>query len=375
MSLEIYERDGWWWFRGKIDRIPGCKPYRQSSGVSSSVPKPQAYQAVALFEEKEVKRHYAGDERTLTFAEAVLLYDALPMEAKDLALILPHLGDRTCASITGQAVRDLGPVLYPENSTDSWHRHIITPVRAVINHAHKTGKCAPIRIDGYDRNERMRQDRARGKQSRIEKTPGSWAWINAFRAVANPYQKAMASFMFETGCRISQACEIGPNQLDLQNGRVWMPEAKGVEAQWVDISTELTVELANLVPRKPRPGRNGGKTRACTKGQKVFGYASKDGVYKAWKTACKRAGIEEIMPHAAGRHGFATEMLVRHKLDAATVAKMGRWSDMALMQKTYQHAGDEAKDKVQAALKAGRENAACTKAVQGPAKFLRKARK
>lgn len=117
---------------------------------------------------------------------------------------------------------------------------------------------------------------------------------------------------------------------------------------------ELVVELANLRPRKPRKG-----TRAITSGykvEKVFGYATKDGVYKAWKTACKRAGTPEIMPHAAGRHGFATEMLVRQKLDVATVARAGRWSDRALMQKTYMH-DEDTTPKIQEALRTGRVQA------------------
>ncbi len=290
-----------------------------------------------------------------------MLYRPKPMEADDLDRILPYLGHKACASITGTEVRNLGRVLYPMGSTDSWQRHVITPVRAVINNAHDLGKCPPIRIKAFDRNERMAQDRLRGKQSRIEKTPGSWEWIIAFRTVANPYQAAMAQFMFETGCRISQACALTTNHLDLQNARVWMPEAKGVEAQWVSISMQLVVELANLPPRRPRKGPHS-ETRP--KGERVFGYAGKNGVYRAWKTACKRAGIEAIMPHAAGRHGFATEMLVRQKLDAATVAKGGRWSDIALMQKTYQHA-EGTTDKIQAALQAGRERTSGTISVRG----------
>ncbi|RUV98266.1 site-specific integrase [Mesorhizobium sp. M5C.F.Ca.IN.020.14.1.1] len=353
MPLDVYERNGWWWFKGRIDRLPAGKYYRQSSGVPSSAPERDAQAAVLDFERREIKRDLIGDERALIFADAVLLYPANPMEAGDLAKILPHLEDRAVASITPQEVRNLGAVLYPMGSTDTWQRHVVTPVRAVINNAHDLGKCPPIRIKAFSKPERLKQDRIRGKSSRIEKVPGSWEWLLAFRKKANRYQAAMAHFMFVTGARIGQAAELLPEDLDLQNARVWMPEAKGMEAQWVDIPMDLVVELANLRPRRPRKGPHG-KTRA--KEARVFGYASKDGVYKAWKTACKRAGIPVIMPHAAGRHGFATEMLVRQKLDARTVAKAGRWADMALMQKTYTH-DEDTKDKVQAALRTGRVQA------------------
>ncbi|MBZ0212620.1 MAG: alpha/beta hydrolase, partial [Nitrospirae bacterium] len=104
-------------------------------------------------------------------------------------------------------------------------------------------------------------------------------------------------------------------------------------------------------PRRPRKGPHG---QSRPKGQRVFGYANRNGVYGAWRTACKEAGIDAIMPHAAGRHGFGTEMLVRQHLDPATVASGGRWADMALMLRTYIHAEDPT-SKIQEALRAGRD--------------------
>lgn len=352
MPLTTYKRGRFWWFKGRIDRIPSNKYYRQSSGTPSTCCEAEATASVAAFEQAEIKRHYIGEENALTFSDAVLLYDAGIQSAKDLVAVLPALGEMPVAKITPQQVRNLARKIYPDNSTDSWHRHVITPVRAVINNAHDLGKCPPIRIKAFSTAERLKQDRLRGKQSRVEKVPGDWHWINAFRQHANPYQSALALFMFETGARISQATALEPCDLDLQNARVWMPEAKGVEAQWVSISMELVVELANLPPRRPRKGGGGAKRGI----PRVFGYAGKDGVYKAWKTACRNAGIEMIMPHAAGRHGFATEMLVRQGVDAATVARGGRWSDLALMQKTYVHAEDT-DNKIQAALRTGRVHA------------------
>lgn len=353
MPLETYERKGWWWLKGRIDRLPRGKYYRQSTCISVEAPESEAIAYTAAFEAREIKRHYVGEAKTLTFAEAVMIYDGRTMETKDLQKILPLIGERPVAEITPKEVRNLGAVIYPDGATDSWQRHVVTPIRAVIRNAHELGKCPPISIKAYSKAERLRQDKIRGEQSRVEKTPGSWEWLLAFRSKANRYQGAMALFMFETGARISQAASMTTDDLDLQNARVMMPEAKGMEAQWVTISMELVVELANLKPRRPRKGPHGLRQ---PKGERVFGYAGKNGVYKAWKTACKRAGIEEIMPHAAGRHGFATEMLVRQKLDARSVAKGGRWSDLALMQKTYMHE-EGSTEKIQEALRTGRVQA------------------
>lgn len=352
MSLELYDRYGIWWFKGRIDRIAGGKYYRQSTGIAGENTKETALAAKAGFEEDEIRRYYIGEKQSLTFSEAVLLYEATPEMAKDLLAIIPEIGDDAVSKITPQSVRVLAAKIYPNGATDSWRRHVITPIRAVINNAHDLGKCAPIRIKSFSTAERLKQDKVREKASRVEKVPANWEWILAFREHANPYQAAMALFMFETGARIGQATQIVPEDLDLQNARLLMPSAKGRPAEWVTISMELVVELANLPPRRPRKAPKS-KRRGIAK---VFGYATKDGVYNAWKTACKNAGINPIMPHAAGRHGFGTEMLVNQGLAEATVADGGRWSDRALMQKTYSHAGNPDQI-IQAALRTGRVQA------------------
>lgn len=350
MPLVPYKRNGKWWFKGRIDELPASKYYRQSTGSSASLPEQKAIQVIAEFQARQIKRYYAGAEKSLTFSEAVLLFDPDEETAKALIKLVPHIGDRLIADLSPLEIRKLGPKIAPMSSTDTWQRWVITPIRSVINNAHDLGQGPPIRIKSYSKAERLKQDKLRNKKSRVEKTPGSWPWIHAFREhSASPYRKAMALFMFETGARISQACALKPEDLDLQNARVRMPEAKGTEEQWVYISTELVVELANLRPRRPRPSPKNKRRMTL----KVFGYASKDGVYKGWKADCKRAGIELIMPHAAGRHGFGTEMLVRQGLDATTVAKAGRWSDKNLMQKTYAHA-ENTNQRVQDALRTGR---------------------
>jgi hypothetical protein len=40
-----------------------------------------------------------------------------------------------CRRTAPKLVRELGEGLYPEASTDTWVRHVVTPVRSVINNA------------------------------------------------------------------------------------------------------------------------------------------------------------------------------------------------------------------------------------------------
>ena len=63
-----------------------------------------------------------------TFAGAVLLYDPSAAEAGDLVTILSRLGAVPVAGIMPKPVRELGRELYPDASTDTWVRHVVTPV-------------------------------------------------------------------------------------------------------------------------------------------------------------------------------------------------------------------------------------------------------
>lgn len=348
MPLEVFRRGKIYWFRGRIEELPSSEYYRQSTGKTTEA---GAQAVVSNFQRQALRRFYGGEKATLTFSGAVELYNANPEMARDLLKLLDHFADMELASITPKMVGDLGLKIYPLGSTDSWRRHVVTPVRAVINNAHELGHCPPIRIRAFSKSERHRQDRFRGKQSRVEKTPGSWPWLIEFRNEAPKHLAAMALFMFETGARIGQATRIEFDDLDLPNFRIWMPEAKGVDAQWVALTSDLSVELALLRPRVTRR-QDGRKLQS----DRLFGYLRKDGVYRTWRRVCRDAGIEIIMPHAAGRHGFGTEMLVRQGIDPVTVAKAGRWSDVQMLMERYAHPEDH-EARILNAIRTGREQA------------------
>lgn len=358
MALKLYTRGQFYWFKGKIDEIPKSKYYRQSTGKCAEV---LARTVLREFEQQEIEAHFGNSKARMTFAEAVLIYDANPETARDLKIILPQLADRFLDDIKPIEIMALGKRLYPESCADSWRRHVVTPIRAVINNAHKHGHCGAIKIPGYSKNEVLMQDRIRGKRSRVERKAGSWPWLLKFRTEANPRMAALALFMFETAARIGQATRINFGDLDVDNSRVRMPEAKGAEAQWVDLSAELCAELAVLEPQMVRVGNRRG-----VRSKRLFGYQGKGSVYKSWRRACVRAEIDIIMPHAAGRHGFGTELVVRQGLDPVTVARAGRWSDPSMLLTRYAHA-ENFQPKVDQALRTGRVQAS----VRNPVKTLK----
>ncbi len=92
-------------------------------------------------------------------------------------------------------------------------------------------------------------------------------------------------------------------------------------------------ELLALPTKRPKNRRTGKFMKP-----RVFGYGSSTGYNTRWKTICKRAGIQYLSAHPAGRHGFFTELVVRQGVDPVTAAKAGRWSDPNLPMRIYAHA-------------------------------------
>lgn len=332
MPLEIFPRGGVFWIRGRP--ADGDEYVRRSLKTSD--------EAIAEAAKREIegaarKRRILGPdapkpEDELTFAACVRLYDGPARDADYLKPVVKRIGKLRVREITPAFVRKLAKELYPNASTDTWQRQVVTPVRAVINNAHELGKCAPIKIRAFDNDERIRQDRLRGRESRVPKVPGSWPWLVAFMASAGPREAALAYFMFRHGARITQAIEMDRRtDLDLSSGLVRLAPTKGHDAKWIKLDSEEVAMIANL----PLPYRGAARHR-------VFGIAGgrSGALYARWKAACAAAGIPYLSPHAAGRHGFGTEAIVRRGIDPVTAAKEGRWSSPAVLLKTYSHTED-----------------------------------
>jgi len=352
MPLEPYLRSGKWWAKGRVIH-EGRKIsdyYQCSTGASSE---PAAWEWCREEEARVVRRHLLGDEadkldeKAFTFGEAILLYDANEKTASYLIPIVERWQDKPLVEITPKMVRDLARELYPDSGTVTWVRQVVTPVRSVINNAHDLGKCPPIKIKGYSREEKLRQDKRRGSTGRPKYPPGSWEWMLQFCEHAEPRVRALALTMFLTGARITQALSMMPKHLDLVGKRVCIPGAKGMDDRWIDIPDFLVAELKEL-PAELYPRGYARMPENC----RVFGYAERSSPRKAWDKAIEKAGIERIPFHAAGRHGFGQEMNVRHPIDEKAASKFGGWADVSLMKRTYTHA-EEISNKVHQAQIAG----------------------
>jgi len=337
MPLEPYLRGSTWWAKGRVE-ING-RPISEYIRESTGSPTERGAQDwITKREAAEIRRYHVGDEADVfTFNDAVLLYDPDPDTAKYLVPIADRFGHLPAANVTGAMIKDLARELYPDNATDTWRRWVITPARSVINNAHELGKCPPVRIKGFDNDERVKQDKRRGKKSRVKKTPGSWEWLLRFRQHASQRHGALALFMFACGARIGQAVAMHPDKnMKWDEGKAIIPGAKGHDDREITLPPEVVEDLRALPRMFPR-----GWDKSDDDNLRLFGFADKDAYRKGWKKACDAAGIPYLPAHSAGRHGFGQEMRVRQGIDKKAIEKFGGWSAHGdMVDRTYSHEED-----------------------------------
>jgi integrase len=351
MPLQHYKRGATWWAKGRVE-INGravSEYIRESTG---SPTESGAKDWIRERENAEIRRHHVGDEADaapFTFNDAVNLYAPDPDTAKYLIPIVLRFGELPVTSITALMIKEFAREHYPNNSTDSWRRWVITPARAVIIHAHELGKCPPIRIKGFNAEERNLQDKRRGKKSRPQKTPGDWTWLLRFRQHASQRHAALALFMFTTGARIGQAVAMHPDDnMKWDEGRAIIPGAKGHGDREVTLPPEVLEDLRGLPRMFPRRWDKSNPANL-----RLFGFADKDSHKNGWRKACEAAGIPWLPAHSAGRHGFGQDMRVRQGVDKKAVEAFGGWSAHGdMVDRTYTH-GEDSSGKILAGFRTG----------------------
>jgi integrase len=300
----LYKRFGspYWYFD---IAVAGRKRIRRSTRTSD---RKEAAKVAARIMAAEWHRYTVGDKSALTFAEAVMLYIQAGRDETYLEPLARHFKDTPVKDISAGAIRSAARVLYPKCSAATWNRQVITPARAVINHAAENDLANYIRIKGF-------------AESPPVKEAADRAWLDSFTAHADARYGALARFMVCTSARIGQSIELEWSNVDLTRAEVIIPASKKHPERKAHLTAEAVAALANL---KTRRGR-------------VFGYRHRWSVYKRWRRICSSAGITYLPPHQSGRHTFATEMIVRNRIDPKTVATLGGWKSVKLLLDRYVH--------------------------------------
>lgn len=303
--LKLYKRGKVWWLDGSIDG----QRVRESTGTTA---RKDAEELAAKRErELHVEKVY-GTEAILTFGAAVGYYLDAGKSDRYITPIFAKWERKLVKEIKPGNVVDLARRLYPNAGPATHNRQVITPVQAIINHCAKRGMCSPVRF------ERLKVP---AKPRRV----ASEAWLVSFMEKANPRMGALALFMAMTGARISEAVALDWAHVDLSACTAVLVKTKNGDSREATLPSPLVQVLLEMPGRKDKG--------------KVFGYKSRQSVQTAWATAERRAQIDHIPPHHAGRRLFATTM-IRSGVDAVTVAKAGGWKSQRLVVEVYAQPDD-----------------------------------
>jgi integrase len=308
MPLKLYQRGAIWHVRGTVAN----KLIRQSLGTSD---RKSAEILAADTEARVIRESVYGPEHETTFAEAALKYLETGKPKRYIAALIRALGQRRLSMIKPGDIKSLALELYPNAKNSTRNCSVVRRATAIINHDAELGLCHPIKVKAFPEPKVIRKAINR-------------AWIDAFRASASYRLGALALFMFTTGARLGDAVALEPAHLDLENKIAIRQTSKTGDPRVFYLTDEMVEVLRALPPRRIQWGR--GPLR-------VFGYASNGSVIDTRNAVCKRAQLTYRMRHEAGRHSFATEALIRRRIDPVTVAKLGGWSNPVALMNRYAH--------------------------------------
>lgn len=304
MPLELKSRRGIWYVCGTV----ASQRYRRSTGTGD---KALAEQVRAETEARLVRASIYGAEAVATFAEAAALYQRDRGSERRLVPLIKEFGARRLVTIRPGEIRSLAVRLYPAAKAATQNRQVLTPARAVINYAADMGLGPPIRLKPF-------------KAAAVVRHAVDRAWLDAFRAAASHRLGTLALLMFTTGARLGEALELEWRHVDLVGKVAMIPEQKNGDPRLLYLTDEVVAGL-RLLPMAQA---------------QVFAWApsTRKWIGQLWAAACTRAGIAYRTRHEAGRHSFATEMIVRQRRDVATTAKLGGWRSPRVLLDRYAHA-------------------------------------
>ena len=308
MPHEIYKRGRFWHYRGTV----AARRFRGTTGTTDKV---LAQRIAAEAEAREWRSHLDGTAEVLTMAQAMLAYLDAGKSNRFLKKVSDHWKETKVKTITAEAVRQSAKKIYPDASPATWNRQVIVPTAAVINFAAEMGWCQKIKISRFPTDPKVKE-------------PATLEWVNAFASQAVkdglPHLAALCLFMFGTGARVGQSCEMTWGDVSLTAAKARLYTEK--PTPWTrnaHLPPPIVAALANI-PSNRNPD------------DLVFGYAGRGSVKTPWDNVIKRAGIEALSPHCC-RHGFATALLQDGR-DVKTVADAGGWRDPVVVLRIYAHA-------------------------------------
>jgi integrase len=342
MPLKVVPRRGrrFLYLRGTVRGTPIYE--------STETSDPDRADELRIKREKEIwDQSIHGKQATVTFAEAAghYLTDAprTRQTGKLVKKLILHFG-MTPLSKIGQESLDgafsaclrKGLKSSPANKV----RSVITPLRAILEHAAVLGWC----------------NRPAFKKPAIPKAQLQFAYpeqVEALVRVAAPHLQPLLTFLVCTGGRPSEAFELDWLNVDLRGARVVVEQKQG-DWRYIDLCPRALAALAALPHREGRvfltqpvigfdgrviakghPYRSGdvGGGQIKTAFATAARQAGWPGRWRVWtpkgKKQPKRQWVSDLPPYSL-RHSWATWHYCVHK-DLIGLRNEGGWSDVQMV--------------------------------------------
>jgi integrase len=327
MPLKLYPptpKHPTWRVRGKY---LGVKVERSTGAREKSV----AQKLLNKWKE-EIERGYYARPEDDTFVSAALSYMQAGGEAQFLEPLIAHFGVKLLAAIKQADINGAAVTLYPNSSPASRNRQVYTPVSAVMKHAGvDTRLKRPKGARGQSRLFWLKQDqafallaaaRARAMQleqeveAKVAAAPPRTRGIvrraaHAEVAAARRFS-ALCVFLLYTGCRLSEALRVAPQDVELQQSFCFCGTTKNGQPRPVHLPPVVVAELANI---------EFGRLR-------VFGVSAKCGRLYDWLDEVATAAGVVIPPRVAFhafRHTYGAWMRRHGGLDTSGLVATGAW--------------------------------------------------
>lgn len=287
-----------------------------------------AREEAAAIEAGILRDAYHGKRRRArSFAEAVESYLKAQARAagdkRRLGRIMLALGDVRIDEVDQAAIyRVQAAMLAADASPATIRRGVITPVRAVLNHAHELGWCEAPKF----RAPRQPEGRTRYLLP---------ADAERLIAAAAPHLRPLLITLICTGARMAEALELQWADVDLVGGRVIFWRTKTGRRRVAALPPRAIAALASL------PHRDGAVFRwTAPGGRRVTKYADRkrEGggqIKTAWRGALRRSGLDpDLTPHDL-RHTWASWQYALDR-DLLALKTAGGWSSVTLVER-YAH--------------------------------------
>ncbi|MCP5364923.1 MAG: site-specific integrase [Hyphomicrobiales bacterium] len=311
--LTKFKRGHVWYIRGTVR---GIRIY-ETAGTSDH---DRAEEYRARREAQLWDRSVSGERGQHSFGEAVLIYlqsnNPGPSYRATLLRLVNHFERWPVDKITQGAVDEYVAKNHSESAPGTIIRAVITPLTAVLRVAAKRQWCD---FPAFDR-------------PKVQKSTTRFLTPQEARTLASccaGHLRPLVIFLTHTGARLGEALRLKWSEVDLNARRVMFLRTKNGESRGVPLNDDAFLALANLAHREGHVFL----TPAAKPYHDTRGLGGSP-IKRAFKTACKRAGIEGLRVHDL-RHTFAS-WLVMNGTPLRTVAELLGHKSLSMVHR-YSH--------------------------------------